>query len=106
METVISLQHPAARFSHCTKAVLPSELGRGCSGQEGSGVPQPASPQAPAGRGDALCPTGSPIPSPAEDSALPSRHTGHLPILPAASHQPKSLFISSLESVPGCGWKN
>lgn len=53
METVISLQHPTASLSRSTKAVLPSELGRGRSGHEGSWAPQLASPQAPAGRGDA-----------------------------------------------------
>lgn len=54
METVISLQHPTARFSHSAKAVLLSELGGECWGQEGKRVLQLASPQAPVGRGDAL----------------------------------------------------
>lgn len=98
METVISLQDPPGRFSHSTKAELSSKLRRvfGAGGEQGAAASMP--------RGGMHCLTGSSIPPPAEDSDLPNKYTGHLPILPAASDQPKSLNASSLESVPGCGW--
>lgn len=99
METVISLQHPAARLATPPWLCSPP---RRCLGRRERGTTI-GIPQAPAGRGDALVPPSHHL---RRTMTFPAGILGISPFLQHTLGLTKSLFTSSLESVPECGWRN